>query len=221
MTYLNLGWRKGDEYIAKDCAHLVNMWLWAQWGPNSILQQVNKPSRKRNQKIIQFKSMFHILSHGCLMLEYETMHDLFASLKTRYGSRKKSGSFYFLGYLLELSTKLWWFRNLFFWNLENLGLFSMENPLYWSKSYFSGRNLAKFQKKITLHLRCLLSSWMNDNCAEVYGFVTGVSISSRAALKVRVPGSASTLCRPLIRITELPSGFTPCPPPHKALPDFL
>jgi hypothetical protein len=84
--------------------------------------------------------------------------------------------------------------------------------LYRSKSYFSGRNLAKFQKKITLHLRCLLSSWMNDNCAEVYGFVTGVSISSRAALKVRVPGSASTLCRPLIPITELPSGFTPCPP---------
>ncbi len=25
--------------------------------------------------------MFHILSHGCLMLEYETMYDLFASLK--------------------------------------------------------------------------------------------------------------------------------------------
>jgi hypothetical protein len=38
-------------------------------------------------------------------------------------------------------------------------IFSMENPLYWSKSYFSGRNLAKFQKKKTLHLRCLLSSW--------------------------------------------------------------
>jgi hypothetical protein len=98
-------------------------------------------------------------------------------------------------------------------------MFSVENPLYRSKSYFPGRRLAKFQKK-TLHLRCLLSSWMNYNCAEVYGFVTGVSISSRAALKVRVPGSASTLCRPLIRITELPSGFTPCPP-HKALPDFL
>jgi hypothetical protein len=55
--------------------------MWAQWGPNSILQQVNKPFRKRNQKIIQLKSMFHILSHGCLMLEYETMYDLFASLK--------------------------------------------------------------------------------------------------------------------------------------------
>jgi len=59
-----------------------------------------------------------------------------------------------------------------------------------------------FIKKKTLHLRRLLISWMNDNCAEVYGFVTGVSISNRAALKVRVPGSASTLCRPLIRTTE-------------------
>ncbi len=63
-------------------------------------------------------------------------------------------------------------------------------------------DIAKFHKRNTLHLRCLLISWMNDNCAEVYGFVTGVSISNRAALKVRVPGSASTLCRPLIRITE-------------------
>jgi hypothetical protein len=46
-----------------------------------MLQQVNKPLREGNQKIIQFKSLFHILSHGCPMLEYETMYDLFASLK--------------------------------------------------------------------------------------------------------------------------------------------
>ncbi len=34
-----------------------------------------------NQKIVQFKFIFHSLFHGHLMLEYETMYDLFANLK--------------------------------------------------------------------------------------------------------------------------------------------
>jgi len=59
-----LGVKKGGEYIAKDCAHLINMRLWAQQGPNFVLQQVNKPLGKGNQKIVQFKSLFHILFHG-------------------------------------------------------------------------------------------------------------------------------------------------------------
>ncbi len=67
-----------------------------------------------------------------------------------------------------------------------------QNPLNRSKSYFSPQNLANFTKKETLHLRCLLSYWMNHNCSELYGSVTGVNISNRAALKVRVPG----LCWP-------------------------
>ncbi len=71
----------GGGIITKDCAHLINMWLWAQWGPNSILQQVNKPSREGNWKIVQFKSLFHILSHDHPVLEYETIYDLFVSLK--------------------------------------------------------------------------------------------------------------------------------------------
>jgi hypothetical protein len=34
---LRLGVKKGREYIAKDCAHLINMRLWAQWGPNFVI----------------------------------------------------------------------------------------------------------------------------------------------------------------------------------------
>jgi hypothetical protein len=33
-----------------------------------------------------------------------------------------------------------------FWNLSNLGHFAMENSLYRLRSYFSGRNLAKFSQ---------------------------------------------------------------------------
>jgi hypothetical protein len=75
------GVKEGGEYIAKDCAHLKNMWLWAQRGPNFVLQQIKKPLGKGNQKILQFKSLFHIFSHGCPKLEYETMYDLFTTLK--------------------------------------------------------------------------------------------------------------------------------------------
>ncbi len=58
---------------------------------------------------------------------------------------KKTGSFYILGYLLELIIKIWWFEKFFFGNLA-MGHFLMENPLHRLKSYFSGRNLTKFWK---------------------------------------------------------------------------
>jgi hypothetical protein len=73
--------KKGGECIGKNCAHLINMRLGVQRGPNSIMQQVNKPPKKGNRKIVQFKFLFHILSHGYPMLEYEKMYDLLANLK--------------------------------------------------------------------------------------------------------------------------------------------
>jgi len=39
---LRFGLKKGGTYIAKDCAHLKNMKLCVQRGPNSILAQLNK-----------------------------------------------------------------------------------------------------------------------------------------------------------------------------------
>jgi len=38
-------------------------------------------------------------------------------------------------------------KNKFFEIWRILAIFSMENPLYRSKSYFSGRNLARFRQK--------------------------------------------------------------------------
>jgi len=62
--------------------------------------------------------------------------------------KKKVVSFYILSYLLELSIKIW--RLGIFGSKSKLGLFFllMKNPLaYRSKSYFSGRNLAKTRQQ--------------------------------------------------------------------------
>jgi hypothetical protein len=70
-------------------------------------------------------------------------------------------SFYILGYLVELIIKsddLGFFCG----EIWRIGaIFPMKNSLYWPKSYFSGRNLAKFRHKqkntgsplIVIHLR--------------------------------------------------------------------
>ncbi len=42
LDLLRFGVKNGGIYIAKDCAHLKNMKLYVQRGPNSILVQVNK-----------------------------------------------------------------------------------------------------------------------------------------------------------------------------------
>ncbi len=65
------------------------------------------------------------------------------------------GSFYILGYLLELIIKIWHIGKQIFQNLVNFpkklaNLFSMENPWDGSKSYLSGQNLAKFRPKIII-----------------------------------------------------------------------
>jgi len=43
-----LGVKKGEKYIAHDCAHLKNMKLYAHRGPKSILAQVNRPTCEGN-----------------------------------------------------------------------------------------------------------------------------------------------------------------------------
>jgi hypothetical protein len=53
----------------------------------------------------------------------------------------------FFGYLLELNVEIWRFEFFFlFRDLANLDHFSMKNPLYWSKSHFSGGDLAKIRQ---------------------------------------------------------------------------
>ncbi len=72
--------KKGQEYIAKDCRHLKNLRLYAHRGSKSILVQINRLVGEGNWKIVQMKSIFHVLFHGRSMLEYESLYDLFKSL---------------------------------------------------------------------------------------------------------------------------------------------
>jgi hypothetical protein len=55
--------------------------------------------------------------------------------------KKKTGSFYIFGYLLELIIKIWLETSFFSKILAEFGpFFSMENPLYRLKSKISGQN---------------------------------------------------------------------------------
>jgi len=51
-----------------------------QRGSKSILAQMNIHVVERNRKIIKMKSLFHILFHSRLMLEYESLYEFFKSL---------------------------------------------------------------------------------------------------------------------------------------------
>jgi hypothetical protein len=66
-------------------------------------------------------------------------------LQTRYENRKKPESFYILGYLPELIIKIWRFTKTFVEIWRIWATISLGNPLYRWKSYFWGRNLAKFR----------------------------------------------------------------------------
>ncbi len=77
---LNLEVKKGREYIAKDCAHLKTMKLYAKKGSKFVLVQVNRPIGEGNRKDIQMKCIFHVLSHGCPMLDFKAFYELFKSL---------------------------------------------------------------------------------------------------------------------------------------------
>jgi hypothetical protein len=74
------GMKKGGEYIAKDCAQLKNMKLYAQRGSKSILAKMNNLMGEGNQIIVPMKTLFHVFAHGCPMFNYESLYELFASL---------------------------------------------------------------------------------------------------------------------------------------------
>ncbi len=70
---LKLGVKRGETYIITECAHLKNMKLYVLRGTKLVLTQVNKPMGESNHKMAQFKTLFHVFTHGHLMLEYETL----------------------------------------------------------------------------------------------------------------------------------------------------
>jgi hypothetical protein len=74
------GVNKGGEYITIDCIHLKNMKLYAWRGAKSILAKSNKLMGEGNWKVVKIKTLFHVLSHGHPMLEYESLYEMFVSL---------------------------------------------------------------------------------------------------------------------------------------------
>ncbi len=74
------GVKKGGEYIAINCIHLKNMRLYVWRGPKSILAKANKLMGEGNWKVVKIKTLFHVLSHGHPMFEYESLYKMFVSL---------------------------------------------------------------------------------------------------------------------------------------------
>jgi hypothetical protein len=75
--------KKGDVYMAKECKHQRNNAIYSARQPCIVLQQLNSigTSLKRQKKHVQFTLLFHLLTHGRLMLQYEQMELLFSFLK--------------------------------------------------------------------------------------------------------------------------------------------
>jgi hypothetical protein len=57
------------------------MKLYAQRGSKSILAKMNNPMGEGNPKMVPMKTLFHVFAHGCLMFNYESLYELFASFE--------------------------------------------------------------------------------------------------------------------------------------------
>jgi hypothetical protein len=89
------------EYIAKDCVNLKQGCM-LRGGFKSILGKINKHVGEGNKKMVQMKMLFHVLAHGSLMFEFETLYELFGGLEQ---SNCALVLFYWLvGYLMNLCT---------------------------------------------------------------------------------------------------------------------
>jgi len=68
--------KKGDWYYTKDCAHAKNAVLYAARGPQTVHQLVQNESGEQACKRVQFATIFHVLSNGRPMTEYESLQSL-------------------------------------------------------------------------------------------------------------------------------------------------
>jgi len=70
----------------------------------SILAQLNRPTCEGNKKIVQMKSILHVLFHGCPMLKYENLYELFRSLGVSNNLSACIGFILLVGSLLSSCT---------------------------------------------------------------------------------------------------------------------
>ncbi|KAG0574823.1 hypothetical protein KC19_VG294800 [Ceratodon purpureus] len=77
----HLGVKEGEFYVSENCKHAANTRLYRTRSKDSVELLVVKGMRgERARKKIQFAVIFHLLSQGRPMLEYEASHSLFKYL---------------------------------------------------------------------------------------------------------------------------------------------
>ncbi len=75
VWYVKVWWLKRWEVHWKKNVH-----IWKANDCTLSMLQVITPTSEGSPKIVQMKTLFHVLPHGCPMLECEIMHGLFVSL---------------------------------------------------------------------------------------------------------------------------------------------
>jgi hypothetical protein len=79
------GAKKGQCYWDKNCKHVKNQELFVSRKADTVLQMVrNTIVGESRRKFVQLAMLFHVLSHGCPMMEYEALRDLLKCLKTKH-----------------------------------------------------------------------------------------------------------------------------------------
>jgi len=71
------GIKIGDIYVASQCKHHKNMWLYAARAPSSILEQINHYT---SGKRVQFATLFQVLQCGRPVVEFESCQGLYKLL---------------------------------------------------------------------------------------------------------------------------------------------
>lgn len=65
--------KKGESYVATQCHHRKNLRLYAAKPALTVLQQINQcTSLEARRKLLQFATLFQVLTDGRPMLEYES-----------------------------------------------------------------------------------------------------------------------------------------------------
>jgi len=78
----HLGVKERELYVSKNYKHVTNTGLYKTRSKDSVeLLVMKRMKSERSRKQIQFVLIFHLLAHGCLMLEYKACQSLFMFLR--------------------------------------------------------------------------------------------------------------------------------------------
>lgn len=82
--------KRGEQYFITDCGHVKNEKIYfASLGQDTVARQVIQSSTiERRRKVVQFQVLFHLVSRGRPITDYEAMHKLLVQLRVPDLSRK-------------------------------------------------------------------------------------------------------------------------------------